>query len=328
VKASNNYLVLDGNTLSSQFVGIYAGSSTKYGTHLNQFNTLVPHMELTSNLPLVGDGVVSVDFNYINNSSKVTKDDSYLDSLRIANGTFFTIEPVVYGKSTVNLRTLKEWTIGITLRSDKYLTDENILFLYGYYDGTNPVGIVVKPHGIYLYNSSFKPTGYKQVVKLTDETPNIIHFVYSNGSDTTGSWDDSSEKSFFKIYLNGVLSFIDNKCPFNVSDEGIIQNYLQFKMYIGGIDKKLGKFGNVNLYSIEMFRNRLNELGLIVSKTNSKIMTTAALDSTASWSPDFSQKDIELTANFCKEDPETKEISSIIYSSAGDGSIDSSTFNF
>jgi len=80
-------------------------------------------MEISSDLPQVGTNKLSVDFNYINSASKVTLDDSFLNSLRVSNGTFFTIAPKV---GSIDLKNEVKWTVGITMRSDKYLTDDDI----------------------------------------------------------------------------------------------------------------------------------------------------------------------------------------------------------
>jgi len=207
--------------------------------------------------------------------------------------------------------------------------------LYGYYDGNNLIdGFVVKPHGIYWYNNSIEG-GSKLIVNLTDETPNIIHFVYSNGSSNPEKWATTSNESFFKVYLNGVLSYIGNSCPFNtIKDTGkdteSITNINRFKMYVGGIDKGTGKFGNINVYSIEVFKGKLNEVGMVVSEANSKVMTNAVRDpqSATGWNVDFKKQDKELSANFCTKDIETKQISSLVYVSTGDASVDSSNYNF
>lgn len=262
-----------------------------------------------------GDGhpiSTNLSFAQINPRSGLIANDDNMKALRlydtyvdIANDFRYTVkEEGLLKINSTNVQDQQQFTICLCYKTQSYTSNDHVVFALCN-NGFINQGIAIKNDGVYVKGSKVLTVYGNKVV--------TIHIVYNNESGSTTQWGD---KSCYKIYVNGVITYMSDACPFQeAGDNKIIQNS-NLKISVNGYSNTESpnrqEQCNCNIYNIEIIKSVMNEIDILGSYINNKIRTTYK-----DFSPDFDILNTELNKNCCTYDAATHTITSDMYPTTG-----------
>ena len=141
--------------------------------------------------------------------------DTYLDIDNSFKYTTFDGDTRII--NTSNIQSKQKFTVCVCYKTQKYTSGDHAVFALCN-NGHKDSGIVIKNDGVYVKGS--------KVLTVYGDRLATVHIVYDNrGASDPDYWSDTS---CYKIYVNGVITYVSDDCPFpRDGDNKIEDNNLQ-----------------------------------------------------------------------------------------------------
>lgn len=239
----------------------------------------------------------------INSNSGIKYQSDKMPFLRIGNGSCgyinnFNILGSSYNTfdSIVSAATKGKFTIQVCFKADYHPDDDRTILFCGSvsqnpnYFGQMQNGISIDVHGVYVNTEKILELNdnVKNDVTITCERLSTLVEVTNAGTTTTQSVD----QYVVKVYLDGVVSAI--RTYSNIIEFGD-NVYIGCRKYVSAANDVYYNLCDVNIYSLNIYTECLNEYDIMTDYINNKVRTKYDENGVM----DYSIIPVELKKNFC-----------------------------